>query len=493
MRKFLVSALLLTLVSFTYFETRQQLLYEQLELFGDFFTELDKNYVDTVDIQNLMKATMKKTVAELDSYSGYYDKIENDKRNNDWKGILFAGIGSSINPSDSGATIAYPYTDMPAMKAGLRTGDLILEINNKNVQHIVFDSIIKQLKGNEGDSLQLMIQRPNVNQKLNFIMVRKTIVQNTVPLYFMENDSTGYIQLSQFLRGTSIQFKKIFSELKSSGMQRLILDLRGNIGGLVDECTSTVSTFLPLNTLVCSLKMKDSTQNYAYRTTEVPIDTIMPIIALIDKKTISSGEIFSGCLQDHHRAILAGETTFGKGLVQTTHILKNRSCLYITSAHYYTPSGKYIGKKGVDPDIKCNTKDSIPNLVQAIIQSQIIVHYCIQYRSLQSEKYPTDKNSFYSSFNSFYASKLKSIHLPEEDYLPKLSAYNATENLKKEITSYKKQLPLRFKNEIQIELKKELLKQNYQYTEAGKLNFEHSAVYSFLEKKGWVNSKVKFK
>lgn len=211
---------------------------------------------------------------------------------------------------------------MPAMKAGLRTGDLILEINNKNVQHIVFDSIIKQLKGNEGDSLQLMIQRPNVNQKLNFIMVRKTIVQNTVPLYFMENDSTGYIQLSQFLRGTSIQFKKIFSELKSSGMQRLILDLRGNIGGLVDECTSTVSTFLPLNTLVCSLKMKDSTQNYAYRTTEVPIDTIMPIIALIDKKTISSGEIFSGCLQDHHRAILAGETTFGKGLVQTTHILK---------------------------------------------------------------------------------------------------------------------------------------------------------------------------
>jgi hypothetical protein len=153
----------------------------------------------------------------------------------------------------------------------------------------------------------------------------------------------------------------------------------------------------------------------------------------------------------------------------------------------------FPGKKGVDPDIKCNTKDSIPNLVQAIIQSQIIVHYCIQYRSLQSEKYPTDKNSFYSSFNSFYASKLKSIHLPEEDYLPKLSAFNATENLKKEITSYKKQLPLRFKNEIQIELKKELLKQNYQYTEAGKLNFEHSAVYSFLEKKGWVNSKVKFK
>ena len=467
-------------ISFAATEWRMQQLHQQLDLFGEFYTLLDKNYVDTLNLPDLMKKSMRKTLAELDPYSNYYDIEETQKRQNDWKGILYAGIGSTVKQTDSGVVIVEPTDGLAAVKAGLRAGDLILEINGTNVQHLLLDSVIKKLKGHEGDSITLKISRPYgiVFQKK---LARENITYKAVPLYYLRADGTAYIQFSHFLSGSAASLKNAVTELKLKGMKKLVLDMRGNSGGLVEECATALSIFLPPNTLVCSLRLKDSTANYSYKTSGMPVDTLLPITILTDRHTISSGEIFAGCMKDFKRAVLIGDRTYGKGFVQGTRYFKDGQTLYLTVARYYTPAGNFIGNKGVDPDITFTTADSLPPHLLAVINSGIITQYSIQYRNTKPDNASFNGNIEFDRFKAFYLSNLSKLKLPEENNLDMLKPYPAYKKLQQEINKAKKDLPDVYHHELETEIRKEILKRFYRFADAGQLAFEQSNIYRFLE------------
>ena len=475
--------MVLLCLSFAVTEWRMQQLHQQLDLFTEFYTLLDKNYVDTLNLPELMKKSMRKTLGELDPYSNYYDIEETKNRQNDWKGILYAGIGSTVKQTDSGVVIVEPTDGLASVKAGLRAGDLILEINGANVQHLLLDSVIKKLKGHEGDSITLKISRPygSVFQKT---FARENITYKPVPLYYLRTDGTAYIQFSHFLSGSSVSLKKAVTELKGKGMKKLVLDMRGNSGGLVEECASALSIFLPPNTLVCSLRLKDSTSNYSYKTSDTPVDTLLPITILTDRHTISSGEIFAGCMKDFKRATLIGDRTYGKGFVQGTRYFKDGQTLYLTVARYYTPAGNFIGNKGVDPDITFTTADSLPPHLQAVINSGIITQYSIQYRNTRPDNEPFNGNVEFDRFTSFYLSHIDMVKLPEENNLDQLKQYAAFKPLKAQISLAKKEALAKYHKELETELRKKILKRYYLFAEAGQLSFEQSAVYRFLQQQG---------
>ena len=315
---------------------------------------------------------------------------------------------------------------------------------------------------------------------------RKTVIENTVPLYFMIDDKTGYIKLEQFLRGTTTVLKQAVMQLRAQGMQKLVLDIRGNIGGLVREATDCAGLFLPKNTLVCSIRMKDSTRNYTFNTMETPIDTVLPIVLITDKNTISSGEIFAGCLKDYHRATLIGQTTWGKGFVQSTYYMKNGSILYLTDSRYYTPAGYFIGSNGVNPDIITVTTDSIASPLNAILKAGIIRDFCILYRNTIATNFASNE-ALYAAFKVYYKDHWQKVKLPEEDMLNALSSYKTFNAVKRETEEKKKRLVVIYKTEIAIELNKEMLKQDYDYNGAGKMAFTHSTMYNILKAHQLIN------
>ena len=467
-------------VSLVSLELRQQQLQQQLDLFSEFYTLLDKNYVDTLNLPDLMKRSMRKTLGELDPYSNYFDEGETKDRNKAWAGIQYAGIGSIVKQSDSGVVIVEPTEGLASVKAGIRAGDLVIEINHQNVQHIVLDSVIKRLKGTEGDSVHLILKRP-YKGIIHKDLVRENIIYKAVPLYYLQADSTGYILFSNFLSGSAKTLKNAVIDLRSKGMKKLVLDMRGNSGGLVEECASALSVFFPVNTLVCSLRLKDSTANYSYKTTEAPVDTTVPIKILTDRHTISSGDIFAGCMKDQKRAALVGDRTYGKGFVQGTRFFKGGQSLYVTVARYYTPSGNFIGAKGVDPDIQFLKADTVPPHLQAVINSGIIAEYSIRYRNTKPDSGRFNNDVEFDNFKTFYLSKLDAVKFPEESNLPDLAGYPSSKNLKADIAAAKRRLPTVYRKELEVELKKEILKRYYQFTKSGQLSFEQSAMFKFLK------------
>jgi len=479
--KIVVSGLCALLcISWVGMELRQQQLQQQLDLFGEFYTLLDKNYVDTLNLEDLMKRSMRKTLGELDPYSNYFDQEETKDRGKAWAGIQYAGIGSTVKQTDSGVVIVEPTEGLPAVKAGLRAGDLVMEINGQNVQHMLLDSVIHRLKGTAGDSIHLTLKRP-FKGVVRKAFVRENIIYKAVPLYYLQADSTGYIVFSHFLSGSAKALRNAVAELKSKGMKKLVLDMRGNSGGLVDECASALSIFLPPNTLVCGLRLKDSTANYSYKTSDAPVDTILPIKILTDRHTISSGEIFAGCMKDTKRATLIGDRTYGKGFVQGTRFFKGGQSLYVTVARYYTPGGHFIGAKGVDPDITFLAADTLPPHLQAVINSGIITEYSIQYRNTKPDNEPFDNDVAFDEFKAFYLSKLAAIKFPEENTLVELDAYPSAKNLRTDILKRKKQLLVVYRKELETELRKEILKRYYRFADAGELGFEQSVMFNFLK------------
>ena len=466
-------------ISMTVLELRQQQLQQQLDLFGEFYALMDKNFVDTLNLEDLIKRSMRKTLGELDPYSTYFDIQETKDRGKAWQGIQYAGIGSTVKQTDSGVVVIEPTEGFPSAKAGIRAGDLIVEINSQNVQRLLLDSVIKKLKGIEGDSIHLTLKRP-FKGIIHKAFKRENITYKAVPLYYLQADSTGYVQFSHFLSGSAKTLKSAVVELKGKGMKKLVLDMRGNSGGLVEECASALSIFFPSNTLVCSLRLKDSTANYSYKTNDVPVDTSLPIIILTDRHTISSGEIFAGCMKDHKRATLIGDRTYGKGFVQGTRFFKGGQSLYLTVARYYTPSGNFIGAKGVDPDIQFLKADTTPAQLQAVLNSGIITEYSIQYRNTKPDESTFNNDVEYDKFSMFYLSKLALVKFPEENDLAELGVYPSSKNLKAEINNRKRQLLVVYKKEIEVELKKEILKRYYQYAKSGQLGFEQSVMFKFL-------------
>ncbi len=312
-----------------------------LDIFATMFKELNAFYVDEVNPNKTMRTSIEAMLKELDPYTVFYpeDDIEDYMTMAAGK---YNGIGATVSSMDGAHTVVMLFEDSPADKAGIKIGDDILKINGVDIVNKNESEFGRLLKGQTGTSVRLTIKRYGQDKPVELSVNRDIVKTPNVPNYGMINQEVGYIQLSDFSVTAAKEIKASFSELKEKGMGKLILDLRGNPGGLLNMSIDICNYFLPKGSLVVETKGKVAEWNKKYLGNAQPIDTEIPIVVLINGQSASAAEIVSGTLQDYDRGVLIGQRSFGKGLVQTTRDLSFNSKLKITTAKYYIPSGRCI-------------------------------------------------------------------------------------------------------------------------------------------------------
>ncbi|WOD45001.1 S41 family peptidase [Hwangdonia lutea] len=311
---------------------------KQIEIFTTLFKELNMNYVDETNPGELMDTAIKSMLADLDPYTNFLNEqdVEAARINNTGD---YIGIGAKVRTHKDKLVIVEPYKDYPADKAGLKAGDEIIKVGNTAVESYK-DDAGNLLKGAPGTSVEVTYKREN--QTKTTTINRAEVEINAVPHFSMINDKTGYIVLSQFNNKAASQTNYALRDLKAQGAERMILDLRGNPGGLLNEAIKIVNLFVPKGQLVVTTKSKVKKYNRTYYTQKEPIDTEIPLVVLIDGGSASASEIVSGALQDLDRAVIVGSRSFGKGLVQRPKMLTYGTQVKITISRYYTPSGRCI-------------------------------------------------------------------------------------------------------------------------------------------------------
>jgi carboxyl-terminal processing protease len=277
---------------------------------------------------------------ELDPYTVYYHESNIE----DYRLMTtgqYGGIGALIRQMGDFSYISEPYEGKPAQKAGLKAGDKIISIDGKSMEKKSTEEVSDALKGPKGTTFELIVERSGAG-KQSFRITRDEIKLPDVPYFGMLRDNVGYIKLNSFTQTAAADVKAAIEKLQAQGMQELVLDLRGNGGGLLIEAVKIVNFFVPKNQLVVTTKGRVQEENRTYKTLEEPFAPNMPLVVLIDGASASASEILAGSLQDLDRAVVMGETSFGKGLVQRTYDLKYGSKIKITIAKYYTPSGRCV-------------------------------------------------------------------------------------------------------------------------------------------------------
>ena len=313
-----------------------------LELFDDLYRQLDIYYVDTLSADTTIGWAIKSMLGHVDPFTQYYPEDDDELRQ--MATGKYAGIGSVIryNQKEERAMVIEPYEGAPAQQAGLRAGDILLSIDGQDLLKKPTDEVSSMLRGEPGTSLEVSVRRQGEPQPLTFRLTRQTIQVPSVPYYGMQGDSIGYIYLSSFTTGSTQEMRHALTDLRSQGMQRLVLDLRDNGGGSIDEAINIVNLFVGKGEKVVYTRGKLASSNREYFTTGEPLDTITPVVVLVNGSTASAAEILSGSLQDMDRAIVMGTRTYGKGLVQGIHEVSDRGNLKITISRYYIPSGRCI-------------------------------------------------------------------------------------------------------------------------------------------------------
>ena len=349
---------------------------KNLDLFNSVFKELDMFYVDTINPKEIIEYGIHAMLSKTDPYTDYYPEEDNTLK--EMTTGKFGGIGSVVRyyTPRKRVVIVEPSEGHPAAEAGLKAGDVILEINGKEMAqenrtpNELTEYVSSNLRGEPGTVCALKIDRPisdSTYVPLEIKVTRGTIRTKPIPYYNMVNDSVGYIFISTFsMDGCSKEVKKALIELKQRGATSLILDLRGNGGGLLGEAVKVVNFFVPKGKEIVVTKGKFKQMDNTYRTTSEPIDLEIPLTVLVDGSTASAAEILSGALQDLDRAVIIGNRTFGKGLVQTLRYLPFNSSMKITTAKYYIPSGRCVqaldySKRNADGSI-ARTPDSLTNV-----------------------------------------------------------------------------------------------------------------------------------
>jgi carboxyl-terminal processing protease len=311
---------------------------KQVEIFTTLFKELNKNYVDETNPGDLMDKAIKGMLASLDPYTVYFNEqdVVKFKINNTGE---YTGIGASVTRKEDKLIIREPYKNFPADKAGLKAGDEIIQIG---------DILLSDFKD---DASQLFRGAKNTKVDVKYIRQGKTnsaqilldeVAIKSVPFFGKIDDKTGYIVLSHFNQKASQETKEALEQLKREGADRIILDLRGNPGGLLNEAVSICNLFVPKNEIIVTTKSKIEKHNNTYKTSREPVDTEIPLVILVNGKSASASEIVSGALQDLDRAVVIGSRSFGKGLVQRPVDLTYGTQLKVTISRYYTPSGRCI-------------------------------------------------------------------------------------------------------------------------------------------------------
>ncbi|MFH0759278.1 MAG: S41 family peptidase [Bacteroidota bacterium] len=339
----LAGALIVLLsVGFTSIGNKDMELVKNLDIYYTLFRELNMFYVDETDPQELVTTSINAMLESLDPYTTYIPESDMDDFNFQTTGE-YGGIGSLIRRSGDFTIIADPYKGFPADKAGLRAGDKILEVDGKSAENQAIESVSEQLKGKPGTKIVLTIERYGEEKPLEFTLVREKISINNVPYYGMLNDQTGYIRLSNFTTGAASEVENALIELKNQHkMKTLVLDLRANPGGLLLEAVRICNLFVDKGELIVNTRGKVKQWDSDYVTQKDPVDKDIPLVVLINSGSASASEIVAGALQDLDRAVIVGQRTFGKGLVQTSRPLKYNAQLKVTTAKYYIPSGRCI-------------------------------------------------------------------------------------------------------------------------------------------------------
>lgn len=316
---------------------------KNLDIFNALVKEMEMFYVDSIDVDKTVRRGIDAMLGGLDPYTEYIPEQEMDKLKFMTTGE-YGGIGSYIRErKEGGVYIIEPFEGMPAALAGLKPGDRILAIDTVDVSKKSSDEVSALLKGVPNTKMVLKIQRPGEKKPREVEMVRKQILENQVTYYGVRGDSIGYIYLKGFTDKSAQEVKNAFEDLKNNHhIKSLILDLRNNGGGLLESATQIVGMFVPKGKEVVSTRGKFKQWDRTYRTPNEPLDTVMPMAVLINGNSASAAEIVSGSLQDMDRAVLIGERSFGKGLVQSPRELPYNGSLKITMSKYYIPSGRCI-------------------------------------------------------------------------------------------------------------------------------------------------------
>lgn len=316
---------------------------KNLEVFNAIYKNLDLLYVDKLPADTVIGNAVDAMLESLDPYTEYYPQA----KGKDLKMLMtgkYAGVGALIrySPKYKNVFIDEPYENMPAANAGLRKGDLILSIDDLSMEGRTTQFVSDHLRGDAGTTFMIKIRRPSTGKIMKLKITRGAIKMPAVPYYGLLDNGIGYINLNQFTEDCSKDFRRAFVEMKKNGMHKLIVDLRNNGGGLESEAVNIVNIFVPKDVTIVSNHGKVKRLDRDYKTTAEPIDTVIPIVVLVNNNTASSSEITAGALQDLDRAVIMGTRTYGKGLVQTTVDLPYNGKMKLTTHKYYIPSGRCI-------------------------------------------------------------------------------------------------------------------------------------------------------
>lgn len=315
---------------------------KNLDIFSSLYKELNIFYVDETDSGELMKTAIDAMLESLDPYTTYIPESEKE----DFEFMTtgqYGGIGAVITKNGDWVYVSEPYEGFPADKAGLIAGDKFVEIAGKSVEGKSTEDVSKVLKGEPNTSVKVLIEREGVKKPFEVEITREEIKLNSVPYYGMVSDSIGYIRTRSFTRNISNEVRDAYNELNSDNeLKGLILDLRGNPGGLLNEAIKMSNLFIDKGREIVFTKGKVKQWDKSYKTTGSALDTIMPLVVLISRSSASASEIVSGAIQDLDRGVVLGQRSFGKGLVQQTRKLSYNAQLKVTTAKYYIPSGRCI-------------------------------------------------------------------------------------------------------------------------------------------------------
>ncbi|MDE6482328.1 MAG: S41 family peptidase [Rikenellaceae bacterium] len=340
---------------------------KNIEIFFNVYRGVNTQYVDSVDNRKLIEAAAEKMLSSLDPYTEYFNEEEMKEFRVHTTG-QYGGVGSLVRKdSDTDyIRISEPYRDSPADRAGLRPGDLIVAIDGVSMKGIKVDTVSARMKGVPGSSFVMTVRDGATGSERDVEIKRERIKIPAVSYAGFVNDSIGYVSLDSFSDGCAADVRRYIADMKRSGrLKGLILDLRGNGGGLLDEAVALTGLFVPKGTEVVSIKGRVEAENALYKTTNEPIDTDLPLVVMVNSASASSSEIVAGALQDLDRAVVYGTRTFGKGLVQSTMSVGYGSYMKITTAKYYIPSGRCI--QAVDYSHR-NEDGSVGNIPDSLMR-----------------------------------------------------------------------------------------------------------------------------
>lgn len=437
---------------------------KNLDIFASVYKEVNVSYVDEVEPGSLIKTAIDAMLKSLDPYTNYYSEAQTEDYRFQVTGE-YGGIGATIRQRGDYIVIDDPYEGYPAQQSDLRAGDIILEVDGKSVKGKTSDDLTKLLKGSAGTEITMKLERPGVGE-MTKTFKRAKIKLNNVPYYGMVDKTTGYIKLTGFTPDAGKEVQDALKNLKknNTNMESVILDLRGNGGGLLHEAVNVVNTFIKKGELVVSTKGRDKDNNRTYSTLDEGTDLSIPLVVLIDNGSASASEIVSGAIQDLDRGVLIGQKSFGKGLVQSSRMLTYNTQMKITTSKYYIPSGRCIQKldyshkvngkaeaiadslkrnfftrnrrpvrdgEGVTPDIKTD-ENKYTKITQSLLNKNLIFDFATQYRNTHNNISPTkdfdltDKD--FEEFVAFTNGKDYNYKTDTEDALQRFKDQASKEN-----------------------------------------------------------------